>query len=145
MCEIAHMLADGVGLPTAVRGLLGHLTERWDGRGPLRRGKGDAIPLPMQIAHVAVDATLQRLLGGEEHAARLIRERAGRGLDPQGAACFADDAEEILAFDPGASAWGEVLTAGSESRPAPGQPCSRCNTGPGAWGELRIPRPAVRS
>lgn len=109
MCEVAQMLAEGVGLPTAVQGLLAHLTERWDGKGALRRGKGDSIPLPMRIAHAAVDASFQRLLGGEGHAAHLVRERAGRGLDPEVAACLADDAEEVLALDPEASAWDEVI------------------------------------
>src|SRR5215207_5673748 len=109
MCEVAQMLADGVGLPSSVAGLLAHLTERWDGKGPLRRAKGEEIPLPMRIVHVAVDATFQRLLGGEEHAVRVVREHAGVGLDPGVAACLADDAGEVLALDPGASAWGEVL------------------------------------
>src|SRR5919109_3529071 len=31
MCEVAQMLADGVGLPSSIAGLLAHLTERWDG------------------------------------------------------------------------------------------------------------------
>lgn len=105
MCEVAQMLADGVGLPSSIAGLLAHLTERWDGKGPLRRSKGEEIPLPMRIVHVAVDATFQRWLGGVEHAARLASERAGGGLDPEVAACLADDAEAILALDPEASAW----------------------------------------
>src|SRR5215212_12109486 len=109
MCEVAQMLADGVGLPSSIAGLLAHLTERWDGKGPLRRAKGEEIPLPMRIVHVAVDATFQRWLGGAERAAWLVSERAGRGLDPDVAACLADDAEEILALDPEASAWDEVL------------------------------------
>ena len=109
MCEVAGMLADGVGLPPSVRGLLAHLTERWDGKGPLRRAKREEIPLPMRIVHVAVDAAFQRLLGGVEHAVRLVRERAGHAFDPEVAACLADDAEEILALDGNASAWDEVL------------------------------------
>ena len=109
MCEVAQMLADGVGLPSSIAGLLAHLTERWDGKGPLRRAKGEEIPLPMRIVHVAVDATFQRLLGGEEHAVRVVREHAGVGLDPEVAACLADDAGEVLALDPEASAWDEVL------------------------------------
>jgi hypothetical protein len=52
MCEVAQMLADGVGLPSSIAGLLAHLTERWDGKGPLRRAKGEEIPLPMRIVHV---------------------------------------------------------------------------------------------
>ena len=76
-CEVAGMLAHEVGAPGSVPGLLVHLTERWDGNGPLRRAKREQIPLPMRIAHVAIDAALQRLLGGVEHAVRLVRERAG--------------------------------------------------------------------
>ncbi len=51
--------------------------ERWDGRGPLGRAKGDEIPLPMRIVAVAVDASFQRLLGDSEHVVRVIGERAG--------------------------------------------------------------------
>src|SRR5918996_427882 len=115
LCEVAEMLASRVGLPPTVQGLLAHLTERWDGKGPLRRAKGDEIPLPMRIVHVAVDASLQRLLGGEERAARLARERAGRGLDPEVAACLSDDPTGVLALDPEVSAWDEVLAC--EPRP----------------------------
>jgi hypothetical protein len=78
MCEVAQMLAEGVGLPPTVQGLLAHLTERWDGKGPLRRAEGEEIPLPMRIVHVAVDATFQRLLGGEEQARRGGRQPHGR-------------------------------------------------------------------
>ena len=115
MCEVAQMLAEGVGLPRSVHGLLAHLSERWDGKGPLGLAKGEAIPLPMRIVHVAVDATFQRLLGGEEHAVRVVREHGGRGLDPQVAACLADNAAEIFALDAEASAWEETLAC--EPRP----------------------------
>jgi HD-GYP domain-containing protein (c-di-GMP phosphodiesterase class II) len=109
MCEVAQMLANGVGLPRTVASLLAHLTERWDGKGPLGRAKGEEIPLPMRIVHVAVDATLQRLLGGEEHAVRIVRDRGGHAFDPEVAACFLDDAGEILALDTQGSAWEETL------------------------------------
>jgi HD-GYP domain-containing protein (c-di-GMP phosphodiesterase class II) len=116
MCEVAQMLAEGVGLPPTVHGLLAHLTERWDGKGPLRRAKGEEIPLPMRIVHVAVDAAFQRLLGGEEHAVRLVREHAGVGLDPEVAARLADDGEAILALNPEASAWDEALACEPQPR-----------------------------
>ena len=90
-------------------GLLAHLTERWDGKGPLHRAKGEQIPLPMRIVHVATDAAFQRLLGGAEHATRLVQERAGHAFDPRIAACLVGDASEILALDESASAWDEVL------------------------------------
>lgn len=109
MCEVAQMLAEGVGLPSSVSGLFAHLMERWDGRGPLGRAQAEGIPLPMRIAHVAVDATFQHVLGGEERAAQTIRERSGRGLDPDIANCFAAKAGDILALDEKTSVWDEVL------------------------------------
>jgi HD-GYP domain-containing protein (c-di-GMP phosphodiesterase class II) len=108
-CEVAGMLADRVGAPPSLPGVLAHLTERWDGKGPLRRAKGEQIPLPMRIVHVAADAAFQRLLGGTEHAARLVGERAGQAFDPRVAACLTEDASEILALEETASAWDEVL------------------------------------
>jgi HD-GYP domain-containing protein (c-di-GMP phosphodiesterase class II) len=116
ICEVAGMLAEGVGLPASMPGLLFYLSERWDGKGPLRRARGDEIPLPMRIVHVAVDATYQRMLGDAEHATRLARERAGVGLDPEIATCLADAADEILALDRGASVWDEVLASEPEPR-----------------------------
>jgi HD-GYP domain-containing protein (c-di-GMP phosphodiesterase class II) len=108
-CEVAGMLADRVGAPTSVPALLAHVTERWDGNGPLRRAEGEQIPLPMRIVHVATDAAFQRVLGGVEHATRLVRKRAGYAFDPEIAGCLVEEAEEILALDASASACDEVL------------------------------------
>jgi HD-GYP domain-containing protein (c-di-GMP phosphodiesterase class II) len=108
-CEVAGMLAERVGAPPSLPALLAHLTERWDGNGPLRRAAGDEIPLPMRIVHVATDAALQRLLGGSEHAARLVQERAGHAFDPVVAGCLVEEAHEILAVDEGASTCDAVL------------------------------------
>jgi HD-GYP domain-containing protein (c-di-GMP phosphodiesterase class II) len=109
VCEVAGMLADRVGAPASVPGLLAHLTERWDGKGPLHRAKGEQIPVPMRIVHVATDAAFQRFLGGAEHTVRLMRERAGHAFDPEVAACIVEAGAEILAFDESVSAWEEVL------------------------------------
>jgi HD-GYP domain-containing protein (c-di-GMP phosphodiesterase class II) len=109
-CEVAGMLAGGLGLPGSVQSLLAHLLERWDGRGPLARAKGEEIPLPMRIVHVAVDAALQRLLGGDERVVRLISERAGHAFDPEVVACLVDDAERILGLDARTSVWEETLS-----------------------------------
>ncbi|MET0510496.1 MAG: HD domain-containing phosphohydrolase [Thermoleophilaceae bacterium] len=108
-CEVAGMLAVEIGAPPSVPGLLSYLTERWDGWGPLRRAKGEGIPLEMRIVHVAVDAAFQRLLGGGERAVRLVRERAGHAFDPEVAACLADGAEEILTLGEHESAWDQTL------------------------------------
>ncbi len=114
-CEVAGMIATGMGIPGPVRDLLAQFTERWDGRGPLGRAKGEGIPLPTRIVHLATDAAFQRLLGGEDRVVRLARERAGHAFDPELAACLAGDAAQILALDAHASVWDETLSC--EPRP----------------------------
>ena len=140
MCEVAQMLADGVGLAPSVQGLLAHLTDRWDGKSPLGVAEGDEIPLPMRIVHVAVDATFQRLVGGEEHVVRVVRERAGHGLDPDVAACLIDDAKEILTLEPEASTWDDVLAREPEPRLAlEGEAIDRALSAMGGFADLISP------
>jgi hypothetical protein len=55
----------GSGCRPRARICFAHLTERWDGKGPLRRANGEEIPLPMRIVHVAVDATFQHWLAAQ--------------------------------------------------------------------------------
>lgn len=110
-CEVAGMLAEQTGAPTAVPGLLSFLTDRWDGYGPLGRGKHEGIPLPMRIVHVATDTALQRHLGGIDHAVSIVRERAGHAFDPEVAACLVKGGAAILAPADGGSAWDEALGA----------------------------------
>jgi HD-GYP domain-containing protein (c-di-GMP phosphodiesterase class II) len=114
-CEVGQMLTDRLGLPTSMRGLFAHLAERWDGKGQPGHVERDDIPLPVRIVHVARDAAFQRMLGGEEFAARVIRERGGSAFDPDIAARLADGAAKILALDDDKSAWEETL----DSEPTP--------------------------
>jgi HD-GYP domain-containing protein (c-di-GMP phosphodiesterase class II) len=107
-CEVASMLAGAMGVPPEVPGLFGYLTDRWDGKGPLRRARREQIPLAMRIVHVAADAVFQRLLGGAEHAVALTRERAGAAFDPEVAACLADHGVDILALEE-KEAWQETV------------------------------------
>ncbi len=109
LCEVAQMLTDRLGLPPAVGALFAHSAERWDGHGQPGRARGDEIPLPMRIVHVARDAAFQRMLGGSELAARTVRSRAGRAFDPSIAGQLADGAAEILPVEEETSAWNEVL------------------------------------
>jgi HD-GYP domain-containing protein (c-di-GMP phosphodiesterase class II) len=118
LCEVAAMLAERLGLPGAISSLFVFLTERWDGEGVLGRAEGDAIPLPIRVVHVARDAAYQRLLGGDDHAARIVRDRAGHAFDPEIANRLADRAPEIMAeADAPGSVWEAVLAA--EPRPWP--------------------------
>jgi hypothetical protein len=108
-CEVAQMLTDQLGLPASMQGLFAYLVERWDGKGLPGRARHEEIPLPVRIASVARDAAFQRLLGGAEFAARVVRKRAGGSFDPAVATPLADAAPELLALDAGTSAWEEVL------------------------------------
>ena len=108
-CEVAGMLADQTGAPGSVSAMLDYLLERWDGRGPLHRARGEGIPLPMRIVHVAIDAAFQRHLGGAAFAAALVGERSGHAFDPDVGGCLTQQSGEILAFDDATSAWDEVL------------------------------------
>ena len=110
-CEVACMLSDRLGLPSTVSVLFAHLFARWDGKGEVGDAKGEEIPLPIRIAHVAHDADVQRELGGAEHAADVIRARAGGAFDPAIVARLVEDAPEILALDDDTSAWNAVLAS----------------------------------
>jgi HD-GYP domain-containing protein (c-di-GMP phosphodiesterase class II) len=114
-CEVAQMLTDRLGLPRSVGALFSHVAERWDGKGQPGRSKQDQIPLPVRIVHVARDAAFQRMLGGDEFAARVIRERAGHAFDPAVAAIL-DATTDILALDAHASAWDATLACEPRSR-----------------------------
>jgi HD-GYP domain-containing protein (c-di-GMP phosphodiesterase class II) len=103
------MLSERLGLPESVRKLWPTLTERWDGKSELRRAASDEIPFALRIVHVARDAAFQSLLGGPGHAASVIGRRGGGAFDPSIATVLADEADEILAIEPEASAWDETL------------------------------------
>ena len=116
ICEVAQMLAERLALPPSIHGLFVDLTERWDGKGPLGRAKADEIPLALRIVHVARDAVLQRMLGGEEYAVHVVRERAGHGFDPEVAACLATALPRSLRSSATPSAWEETLACEPDPR-----------------------------
>jgi HD-GYP domain-containing protein (c-di-GMP phosphodiesterase class II) len=70
----------------------------------------------LRVIHVARDAALQRMIGGQEYAARVVQERAGGAFDPAIAARLVQEAGDILAFDDEQSAWNEVLAAEPDPR-----------------------------
>ena len=140
VCEVAQMLSDRLGLPASVRGLFAGFTERWDGAGEPGRVRGEQLPLPVRIVHVARDACLQEALGGAGYAARTIRERAGGAFDPAIAGLLADEAGDILAPDSDRSLWDRVL----DLEPAPlllleGQAVDRALAAMGDFADLASP------
>ncbi len=113
-CEVATMLNNRLGVDPSVGALFAYVAERWDGKGEPGRARGDEIPLPMRIVHVARDAAFQRMLGGVDHAASVVRRRAGHAFDPDVVAALVDDATGFFAID-AVSAWDETLA--SEPKP----------------------------
>ena len=140
LCEVAGMLAEQVGLPDTVSSLFHLLTERWDGKSVLRRAKQDEIPLPLRIVHVGRDAAYQRLIGGDDHVAAVIKSRAGHAFDPTVAKAFVENAAEVLSSGPRESVWDEVLDA--EPRPwlmLRGEEFDRAVAAMGAFADLASP------
>jgi hypothetical protein len=110
-CEVAHQLADQLGLDAVVGQALEQTFERWDGRGHPRCVRGEAIALAARIAQVAEDAEVFHRLGGVAAALEVCRQRAGLGHDPALAHQLAEHADALFAELDRASAWDAVLDA----------------------------------
>ena len=109
VCEVGRMLTDRLSLPTTVSSLFIYESERWDGKGLPDGVKGNAIPLPVRIVHVARDAAFQAMLGDTKFVADTIRRRAGAAFDPEVANLLADRTTEIFSEED-ESLWEAVLT-----------------------------------
>jgi HD-GYP domain-containing protein (c-di-GMP phosphodiesterase class II) len=140
LCEVAQMLTDRLGLPAEIGAMFLSIDERWDGKGEPGHARGEEIPLAVRIAQVARDAAFQRMLGGPEFAAGVIRRRAGKAFDPVIAATLADGAAELLAADDGGSAWVETLACEPTSQVTlGGDAIDRALTAMGDFADLASP------
>lgn len=110
-CEVAQMIADGLGLPPDISTLFFLVTERWDGWSHLRRAKGDEIPLPLRIAYVGADACYQKLMGDDVYVVETIESRGGHAFDPAVTKALVDNAPYVLQDDDPETAWEDVLAA----------------------------------
>jgi HD-GYP domain-containing protein (c-di-GMP phosphodiesterase class II) len=81
-CEVAQALAGRMGLPPSVGRDVGHVFERWDGRGLPGELAGEAIPVSARIVAVARDVDIFYRLGGWELVAQVLQRRRGRAYDP---------------------------------------------------------------
>jgi HD-GYP domain-containing protein (c-di-GMP phosphodiesterase class II) len=109
MCEVAEMLCDRLGMRRDVRDLVRGFTARWDGHGNPRGFGGEQLPIALRIVHVVRDAMFQCLLGGTDHALKVMRSRSGKAFDPDVATALAEGIPEILTFDHPGSVWAEML------------------------------------
>jgi HD-GYP domain-containing protein (c-di-GMP phosphodiesterase class II) len=81
-CEAADVLAARLGMTQPVRDALACTFERWNGKGQPNQVKGERIPLPMRVVHLAHDAEALARLRSPGEAVTAIRKRSGRAYDP---------------------------------------------------------------
>jgi len=87
-CDVARVLGVRMGFPEPVQQALGHLWERWDGKGMPGALRGDQVPLAVRMMQVAQDADMAWQARGTALADSLLAERAGSGLDPHAVSAF---------------------------------------------------------
>jgi HD-GYP domain-containing protein (c-di-GMP phosphodiesterase class II) len=110
-CEVARMLAERMGLRPAIADGVGHVFERWDGRGLPSRLAGDAIPIAVRVVVIARDVDLFNRAGGWELVSERLGRRRGRAYDPALVdAVLADGLGWVAALEEG-STWKSVLVA----------------------------------
>ena len=69
-------------LDSSVQAALEYVFARWDGRG-FPDARGDAIPLPMRLLHVARDISLFLSAAGPEEARGILERRTGAAYEPR--------------------------------------------------------------
>jgi putative nucleotidyltransferase with HDIG domain len=114
-CEVGAAVARRLGLAPGVQRALVQVFERWDGKGGPARLIGEALALPVRVAHVAHVAVLFDRLGGPAAAVGAVRRRAGGQFDPAIAAAFGQHGPALLAEVTAGDAWADILAA----EPAP--------------------------
>ncbi len=82
MCEVAQRFAGWLDLGTRIQAALEYVFARWDGRG-FPDARGDAIPLPMRLLHVARDISLFLSAAGADEARTVIDGRTGSAYEPR--------------------------------------------------------------
>ena len=82
MCEVAQRFAGWLDLGSNVQAALEYVFARWDGRG-FPDARGDAIPLPMRLLHVARDISLFLSAGGPVEARDVLERRTGASYEPR--------------------------------------------------------------
>jgi HD-GYP domain-containing protein (c-di-GMP phosphodiesterase class II)/DNA-binding CsgD family transcriptional regulator len=116
-CDMARLLGARMGLTGQVQEALAHLYERWDGKGMPGELRGEQIPLPVRIMHVAQDADMAWQQGGPELATQVVSRRAGSGLDPGPAEAFEVLGGKAFADLDQPSVWDAAMAAEPGPRP----------------------------
>jgi HD-GYP domain-containing protein (c-di-GMP phosphodiesterase class II) len=110
-CEVAAMLARELGVGDGVVHGLDQVFERWNGKGAPNGLKGDAIDAAVRVAQIAEVAVLAAHFGDADDAARVLRTRAGKAVDPKMAEHIAAQAGSLLGCVDAPSIWDALLNA----------------------------------
>jgi HD-GYP domain-containing protein (c-di-GMP phosphodiesterase class II) len=114
MCEVAQRFAGWLDLGSSIQASLEYVFARWDGRG-FPDARGDAIPLPMRLLHVARDISLFLSAAGSDEARAVVERRSGAAYDPRLAEIALQNFDALLAESDEAQMWEQAL----ESEPFP--------------------------
>ncbi len=115
-CEAADRLARRLGMSGGVLRAIAHAATRWDGKGfpPIF---GESIALPARITRLALLVEIYADLGGPAAAQAMVRQRAGKELDPTIARTFLQNADALLEQTEVESIWDAAVAAEPEPRP----------------------------
>ena len=108
MCEVAQRFAGWLDLGLNIQAALEYVFARWDGRG-FPDARGDAIPLPMRLLHVARDISLFLSAAGPDEARSVLERRTGAAYEPRLVELALRNFDEILAELDETRMWEQVL------------------------------------
>lgn len=115
-CEVAQILGSQLGLSESIGQCVGHVFERWDGKGIPGKLAGEAIPVAARVVPVARDVDVFHRLGGWTAVADCLRQRRGKAYDPAITDVFLSEGERWLAECDGDCVWDAVLAIEPEPR-----------------------------
>ena len=108
MCEVAQRFAGWLDLGPSIQAALEYVFARWDGRG-FPDARGDEIPLPMRLLHVARDISLFLSAADLDEARAVVERRSGTAYEPRLADLAARNLAEILAELDETRMWEQAL------------------------------------
>mgnify|MGYP000386125681 CR=1 FL=1 len=114
MCEVAQRFAGWLDLGSGIQAALEYVFARWDGRG-FPDARGDAIPVPMRLLHVARDVSLFLSAAGPDEARAVVERRTGAAYEPRLAGLAVRNFDDLLAELDETRMWEQAL----ESEPFP--------------------------
>jgi HD-GYP domain-containing protein (c-di-GMP phosphodiesterase class II) len=108
MCEVAQRFAGWLDLGSGIQAALEYVFARWDGRG-FPDARGDAIPLPMRLLHVARDISLFLSASGADEARAVVERRTGAAYEPRLAGLAVQNFADLLADLDETRMWEQAL------------------------------------